>query len=97
MAAETETKTKTDMTNKEKTEKRRAQKCSVGVKALMMRHDASKHERCCEGPCEICQVDNDRMVRTKKGKVTETVNIRRLKPFKEQQLNKKTLVKQACC
>ena len=69
--------------NKRENKKRTPHACDVGDKVLMIRHDARKYERPCEGPCKIRQVNDNGTVKIKMGKVIDTVNIRRLKPFKE--------------
>ena len=56
---------------------------NVGDKVLMIRHDTHKCERPCEGPCRIRQINDNGTVKIKMGKVIDTVNIQRLKPFKE--------------
>jgi hypothetical protein len=46
----------------------------------------SKHEQPeDDGPCEITQVNDDGRVRFQKGMVNDAMNIRRIKPFHEQQ------------
>jgi len=55
----------------------------VGEKVLLLRDQPNKYERPYEGPYEIKEVKTNGTVRLQMGAVLDTVNIRRLQPYKE--------------
>jgi len=56
---------------------------TVGEKVLLERHDANKFEKPYLGPYRVEEVFTNGTVRIKRGKIIETVNIRRILPYKE--------------
>jgi len=73
--------------NERENSKRAPYEYRVGDKVLLERKDPNKYERPYEGPYEIKQVFNNGTVRLKRGAVTDTVNIRRLQPYKTPDAN----------
>jgi hypothetical protein len=77
--------TRINENNKRENKSRRAHACSLGDKLLVKARKNSKHELECDGPYEITQVNDNGTVRFQKGMVNDVTNIRRIKPFHEQQ------------
>jgi transposase InsO family protein len=72
-----------DYNNERENKSRIAHEYTINEKVLLLRHDANKYERPYDGPYEITAVYQNGTVQIRKGCVLDTVNIRRLKPFKE--------------
>ena len=72
-----------DENNRRENAKRLEHVYHTGDKVLVTRHDANKYETPYLGPYKIREVYTNGTVLVKRGKVLETINIRRLKPFKE--------------
>jgi hypothetical protein len=77
--------TRIDEINKRENKSRRAHACSLGDKTSVKARKNSKHEPEHDGPYEITQVNDNGTVRFQKGTVNDATNIRRIKPFHEQQ------------
>mgnify|MGYP002063500018 FL=1 len=69
--------------NERENKKRIKHTYQVDEKVLLIRHDARKYERPYDGPHHVKKVNTNGTLLIKRGKILETVNIRRLKPFKE--------------
>jgi len=68
--------------NKIENSKRIPHQYRVGDKVMLENHCANKYEQPYRGPYLIQQVNTNGTVRLKMGAVTDTVNIRRIHPFK---------------
>jgi hypothetical protein len=77
--------TRINENNKRENKSRRAHAHSLGDKMLVKARKNSKHEVECDGPYKITQVNDNGTVRFQKGIVNDATNIRRIKPFHEQQ------------
>ena len=69
--------------NERENKKRIKHTYQVDEKVLLIRHDARKYERPYDGPYRVKKVNTNGTLLIERGKILETVNIRRLKPFKE--------------
>ena len=69
--------------NKRENSKRLAHKYVVGDKVLMAKESKSKYGHVSyEGPYTVRKVNNNGTVRIQKGAITDTFNIRLIKPYK---------------
>jgi len=68
--------------NERENSKRKFYEYKVGEEVLLEKHKANKMEQPYEGPYKILQVNTNGTVRLQMGPVLETVNIRRLQPYK---------------
>jgi len=69
--------------NKRENAKRTPYTYQVGQKVMLTKGSENKYETPYSGPHVIQQINTNGTVRLQKGSVTETINIRRLKPFRE--------------
>ena len=62
--------------------------CCLGEKVLLHRDGQNKYERPWDGPYKILQVNTNGTVRLRIGAVADTVNIRRIHPYKSDTSNR---------
>ena len=72
-----------DYNNERENKKRIKHKYNIDDKVLLERHDANKYERPYDGPYRVKQVYDNGTIQIKRGSILDTINIRRVKPYKE--------------